>query len=83
MDLYACARRRLSALLGTAAGTRCALLLDEDTLRVLSAGMRMSDLLEEAPHVTVIESVHAEHNDHAPPPHVELLDLGRRRRARR
>ena len=29
-------------------------------------------------------SVHAEHNDHAPPPaHVELLDLGRRRRARR
>lgn len=51
--------RLLSALreVGTAS-SHCVLLCDAQTLRVLSHAVRMSELLEAAPHITLVDAIH-------------------------
>ena len=75
-DLFAEVRRRLLAQLkNIALGSHCALMLDEDTLRIVSASVRMSELLEEVPSITVVESIHAEQEARAPASLAASMDV--------
>ena len=67
MDLVATARTKLlTALQSTAAHGQAVLLTDEDMLHILSACVRMSELLEAAPHITLVESLKADLEVRAP-----------------
>ena len=68
-DLRRAVRSQLTAMLTSPAlrSPHAALLVDRTTLRVLSHGVRMSELLDEAPSVTLVELVHSPREARAPP----------------
>ena len=68
-DLRRAVRSQLTAMLTSPAlrSPHAALLVDQTTLRVLSHGVRMSELLDEAPSVTLVELVHSPREARAPP----------------
>ena len=61
MDITEVARSRLLGLLRAAApaSAQCVLLCDGQTLRVLSHAVRMSELLEAAPQIMLVDSLHS------------------------
>ena len=75
MDLLTTSRTKiLETVRTTGASAQCVLLTDEDTLRILSSGVRMSELLEAAPHIVLIESLFAPLKTRAPPSLAASLD---------
>ena len=68
MDLAKISRARLLRRICEASATssRCVLLCDEQTLRVLSWAVRMSELLEAAPQIALVDSIHSPHEARVP-----------------
>ena len=59
-SLLALARARLTGIFSeTAANAQCVLLVDQHTLPLLSSSVKLSELLESASHITLVESVDA------------------------
>lgn len=76
LDLPLLARSRLlDTISSVAAGAaRCVLLLDEHTVKIVSAAVRLSELHDRAPQVTLVESVHTPRAVRAPPELAPSLD---------
>ena len=68
MDAQQRIRERLIAALSDTAGAgpHCALLVDQVTLRIVSHAVRLSDLLEELPHITLLQRIDADVEARAP-----------------
>ena len=76
MDLALAARSRLLRILHGALATssQCVLLCDEQTLRVISSAVRMSELLEAVPQVVLVDSIATPSDDRAPDSLAPTLD---------
>jgi len=76
-DLVRTARETLTTMLISTRlrASHAVLLVDHVTLRVLSHGMRMSELLNEMPHVTLIELVDSARATRAPIGMAQLMDV--------
>lgn len=77
MDVPSAARHRLMSLLRSTAADAVAsiLLCDAQTLRVLSRVVRMSELLEAAGHISLVDAIHSPLAARAPAELAEAMDV--------